>query len=261
VFMKTLEQGSTNYYYAINDHLGAVQKLVANNGSMVWSMAQDAFGLAMVSSSSTITNNLRFSSQYYDPESGLHYNTHRYYDPLIGRYLSMDPIGENGFVVLYKLTPRKIRMQKKFSILPNMLFVANNPIGHIDILGLKMQNKGCSSREWNYAMRILNDELKALNSCPCLKSKEAKETAKDINYRIRYENTEVTCVHEDDDEFEERCGDAGVIARGDQPGDKIWLCPLYFENTYKGTLLHEIAHNLGLGHGDAMNEIQYPCRK
>ncbi|MGW0180620.1 RHS repeat-associated core domain-containing protein [Nocardia sp. NPDC003345] len=36
---------------------------------------------------------LRFPGQQYDPESGLHYNLHRVYDPAIGRYLTRDPLG------------------------------------------------------------------------------------------------------------------------------------------------------------------------
>lgn len=41
----------------------------------------------------TITNNLRFPGQYYDEESGLHYNYFRDYKPMIGRYVEADPIG------------------------------------------------------------------------------------------------------------------------------------------------------------------------
>ncbi|MEV0361146.1 RHS repeat-associated core domain-containing protein [Nocardia fusca] len=36
---------------------------------------------------------LRFPGQLYDPESGLHYNLHRMYDPATGRYLTRDPLG------------------------------------------------------------------------------------------------------------------------------------------------------------------------
>ena len=39
---------------------------------------------------------LRFQGQYYDHETGLHYNRHRYYDPHSGRFVSKDPIGLRG---------------------------------------------------------------------------------------------------------------------------------------------------------------------
>ena len=40
--------------------------------------------------------NLRFQGQYLDRDTGLHYNTFRYYDPDMGRFICPDPIGLIG---------------------------------------------------------------------------------------------------------------------------------------------------------------------
>ncbi|CAA6810584.1 MAG: Rhs-family protein [uncultured Sulfurovum sp.] len=59
---------------------------------------------------------LRFQGQYYDQETGLHYNRFRYYDPDVGRFISQDPIGLLGGNNLYQYAP--------------------NPTGWVDPLGL-----------------------------------------------------------------------------------------------------------------------------
>jgi RHS repeat-associated protein len=91
----------TNYYFYHNDHLGTPQKMTAVNGAVVWSAKYSSFGEADVDGASTITNNLRFPGQYFDSETGLHYNCNRYYIPSIGRYLTTDPIGLNGGIHLF----------------------------------------------------------------------------------------------------------------------------------------------------------------
>jgi RHS repeat-associated protein len=62
-----------------------------------------------------------YPGQYYDQETGLHYNYHRYYDPSTGRYLTPDPIGLAGGINLF-------------------LYANNDPINLIDLLGLKLSN-------------------------------------------------------------------------------------------------------------------------
>ena len=92
-----------NYYFYQNDHLGTPQKLVAQNGAVVWSATYSAFGQAAVQVE-TVTNNLRFPGQYFDNETGLHFNFQRYYDPDTGRYVSADRIKFEGGVNFFAYT-------------------------------------------------------------------------------------------------------------------------------------------------------------
>ena len=81
------------YYWYQNDHLGTPQKMVDTSGGVVWSAAYDAFGRIQILVVD-VENNLRLAGQYYDEETGLHYNLNRYYDPVIGRYMRVDPVGD-----------------------------------------------------------------------------------------------------------------------------------------------------------------------
>jgi RHS repeat-associated protein len=94
-----MESGGNAYFY-LNDHLGTPQQLVDQSGAVVWSAVYDAYGEAY-QDVALVENNLRFPGQYFDAETGLHYNWHRYYDPSTGRYLTPDPIGLDGGINLY----------------------------------------------------------------------------------------------------------------------------------------------------------------
>ncbi len=48
---------------------------------------------------------LRYAGQYADEETGLHYNTFRYYDAEVGRFTTQDPIGLAGGINLYAYAP------------------------------------------------------------------------------------------------------------------------------------------------------------
>uniref|UniRef100_UPI00146AE6BD RHS repeat-associated core domain-containing protein n=1 Tax=Uliginosibacterium gangwonense TaxID=392736 RepID=UPI00146AE6BD len=52
-----------------------------------------------------LTTNIRFQGQYFDHETGLHYNRYRYYDPHTGRFVSKDPIGLEGGTNLQQYVP------------------------------------------------------------------------------------------------------------------------------------------------------------
>jgi len=117
-----MEENGQDYYYH-NDHLGTPRKMTDSAGTVVWSADYTAFGEAIVDPNSTITSNLRFAGQYYDGESGLHYNWHRYYDPQTGRYITTDPIGLLGGINLF-------------------VYGNVNPINSTDRLGLWPSQKG-----------------------------------------------------------------------------------------------------------------------
>jgi RHS repeat-associated protein len=106
-----------NMYYYGNDQLGTPQIMTDSTNTVVWEADYKPFGEAEVNPNSSVVNNFRFPGQYYDQETGLHYNYHRYYDPSTGRYLTPDPIGQDGGVNLFT-------------------YVENNPINDYDPLGL-----------------------------------------------------------------------------------------------------------------------------
>ncbi|MFV2118770.1 RHS repeat-associated core domain-containing protein, partial [Streptomyces sp. Act-28] len=64
-------------------------------------------GTTTWSSAATTYTPLRFPGQYYDPETGLHYNYFRHYDPETARYLSVDPLGlaPDANPAMYVLNP------------------------------------------------------------------------------------------------------------------------------------------------------------
>jgi len=68
-----------------------------NNGNAVWSWEGEPFGSMPPNTNPSglgnFTLNLRFPGQYFDQETGLHYNYYRDYDPNTGRYIESDPVG------------------------------------------------------------------------------------------------------------------------------------------------------------------------
>jgi RHS repeat-associated protein len=88
-----VDVGASKVYYYGNDQLGTPEILTDSTNTVVWEAIYKPFGEVEINEHSTVVNNFRFPGQYYDTETGLHYNYHRYYDPSTGRYLTPDPIG------------------------------------------------------------------------------------------------------------------------------------------------------------------------
>jgi len=155
------------FYYQL-DHLGTPQELTDFGGEIVWSAKYNAYGKVThlaFGGGEQLEQPLRFQGQYFDAESGLHYNRHRYYDPEIGRYLTPDPVKLAGGLNQYQYTP--------------------NPTGWVDPLGLSGNcpppNKpGCQAPDDTTGAKV--DEGEPALPKPKLSASElAKKEVKRLN--------------------------------------------------------------------------------
>lgn len=89
-----VEGATETVTYLHTDHLSTPRLATDADGVVVWHWQGEAFGSTPATGSVMV--NLRFPGQYYDGETGLHYNWNRYYDPSVGRYITSDPIGLEG---------------------------------------------------------------------------------------------------------------------------------------------------------------------
>ncbi|WP_183131751.1 RHS repeat-associated core domain-containing protein, partial [Pseudomonas syringae] len=88
-------------YYFHTDQIGTPLEMTDAEGQIVWQAKYRAWGAVEKLVVNEVEQNLRFQGQYFDVETGLHYNTFRYYDPEIGRFITQDPIGLSGGTNLY----------------------------------------------------------------------------------------------------------------------------------------------------------------
>ncbi|MBA5806704.1 RHS repeat protein [Morganella morganii] len=105
------------YHVALN---GLPEELTDSQGRIIWHGDYSLWGKLKREQHPVAgfrgQQNLRFQGQYFDRETGLHYNTFRYYAPDTGRFTQQDPIGLMGGLNLYQYAP--------------------NPLGWIDPWGL-----------------------------------------------------------------------------------------------------------------------------
>jgi RHS repeat-associated protein len=118
----TPKTGGVNIFYIHTDHLNTPRKITRpSDNKLRWTWSPDPYGKGAPNENpqalGVFTFNLRFPGQYFDSETGNHYNYFRDYDPSTGRYLKSDPIGLEGGLNTYA-------------------YVNANPVGHADPKGL-----------------------------------------------------------------------------------------------------------------------------
>ncbi|MGW7609649.1 DUF6531 domain-containing protein [Streptomyces sp. NPDC054766] len=106
----------SRFFAIVTDLVGTPSELVNEEGGIEWRARSTLWGTTTWNRDASAYTPLRFPGQYFDPESGLHYNFQRYYDPETARYFSSDPLG---------LEPA-----------PNPVVYVANPLQGCDPLGL-----------------------------------------------------------------------------------------------------------------------------
>ncbi|MFJ7208488.1 putative T7SS-secreted protein [Streptomyces sp. NPDC098789] len=106
----------SRFFAIVTDLVGTPTELIDEQGAVAWRTRSTVWGATSWNRDASAYTPLRFPGQYYDPETGLHHNHFRTYDPETARYLTSDPLG---------LTPS-----------PNPVAYVTNPLVWADPLGL-----------------------------------------------------------------------------------------------------------------------------
>ena len=97
-------QHTVNYFHC--DQIGVPREMTDSQGKLIWKGRYDAWGQLIHDSNrhaqGTMHQPFRLQNQYFDQETGLHYNFLRYYEPTLGRFITQDPIGLMGGMNLYR---------------------------------------------------------------------------------------------------------------------------------------------------------------
>ncbi|KIE42209.1 hypothetical protein SE37_06020 [Geobacter soli] len=115
-----LERGGSHYYYHA-DHLGSIMAITDSAGNVVQSYRYDTFGTPKATT--TFQNGYLFTGREWDKETNLYFYRARYYDPMVGKFISKDPAGFVDGPNLYS-------------------YVQNNPINLTDPSGLESAGYG-----------------------------------------------------------------------------------------------------------------------
>ena|GEM_PF-5029804 len=114
-----------NKLFYTRDHLGSIRELTDTAASVRGRWDYDSYGRrsANLITSGALESDFAYTGHYFHDRSGLTAAPYRFYDADLGKWLSRDPIAENGGINLYG-------------------YVGNNPANLIDPLGLRTFDLG-----------------------------------------------------------------------------------------------------------------------
>ena len=187
----TAQASLCEVYYFHTDQVGLPEELSNAQGQIIWQAQYKTWGSTVeerwearrlhgakvqgqtqgdTPEGDRQEQNLRFQGQYLDRETGLHYNTFRFYDPDIGRFISPDPIGLEGGINLGSYSP--------------------NPTMWIDPWGWCIKKNAAAGKTWEGKVTsTAQAKYGAPNVQEQVYIRPLDSTGKPANYRVRADNT------------------------------------------------------------------------
>ena len=87
------QDSSTGMLWSLADRLGSIDILTDEDGNVVDRRTFDSFGRVLDETNPSVSFRYGYTGRELDLESGLYYYRARYYDPEVGRFISVDPLG------------------------------------------------------------------------------------------------------------------------------------------------------------------------
>lgn len=103
--------------YFVNEPSGTPVLALDSSGAVVWREYYRPYGVKLNNATASANNRLWFAGKPYDSSSGLSYMGARYYDPLLGRFMGVDPATAN---------PEQIHSVNRYA------YANNNPYRYVD---------------------------------------------------------------------------------------------------------------------------------
>jgi RHS repeat-associated protein len=97
------QDSPTGMVWSLSDRLGSIDLLIDASGNVVDKCTFDSFGNLLEQTNPLVAFRYGYTAREFDAESGLYFYRARYYDPGIGRFISVDPMSfEAGDTNLYR---------------------------------------------------------------------------------------------------------------------------------------------------------------
>ncbi|MDH2433012.1 RHS repeat-associated core domain-containing protein [Pokkaliibacter sp. MBI-7] len=113
------------YYH--NDALGSPVAATDENGKLLWHEAYAPFGEKLNNAPAQGDSRIAYTGKLHDDDTGLTYMNARYYDPVVGRFMAIDPVGPVQGGVKYT---------NRYS------YGENNPYKYFDPTGMSLEIEG-----------------------------------------------------------------------------------------------------------------------